>query len=226
MLRRAQSAGFPVCLIEPHPLVKLFLLGLLEKDPSIQTLEIPDLKTKNEKGLVAPILVVDNCALPLPLSECMRRLRVHHPEAKYLILGHELGREDLLRLLWIKIDGFLPYAEVARSLLRALHSVAKGNIWFPRDILREFVQLRGELQKKDPSGVERITAREVQIVELVRRRFSNKEIAEILKIRESTVKFHLSNIYSKLQVSSRHDLVAKGTEHPGPDLYPALLAPI
>ncbi len=44
----------------------------------------------------------------------------------------------------------------------------------------------------------------------MKRRLSNKEIAEVLNIQESTVKFHLSNIFSKLQVNKRRDLQDKG----------------
>jgi DNA-binding CsgD family transcriptional regulator len=55
-----------------------------------------------------------------------------------------------------------------------------------------------------------ITQRESQVIELVKRRLSNKEIGAILNIQESTVKFHLSNIFSKLQVNRRSELQDKG----------------
>lgn len=51
-----------------------------------------------------------------------------------------------------------------------------------------------------------MTAREAQILELARQRLSNKEIAIKLNIEVSTVKFHLSNIFSKLQIASRSEL--------------------
>jgi DNA-binding CsgD family transcriptional regulator len=54
-----------------------------------------------------------------------------------------------------------------------------------------------------------ITQRESQILELVKRRLSNKEIGAVLNIQESTVKFHLSNVFSKLRVSRRSELQAK-----------------
>jgi DNA-binding CsgD family transcriptional regulator len=62
---------------------------------------------------------------------------------------------------------------------------------------------------ESPTG-QGITQRESQVIELVKRRLSNKEIAEILKIKESTAKFHLSNIFSKLQVNRRSELQDKG----------------
>ncbi len=52
-----------------------------------------------------------------------------------------------------------------------------------------------------------LTPRESQILELVKRRLSNKEIAGIRRVQESTVKFHLSNIFSKLRVPNRQALI-------------------
>lgn len=211
MSRGGHDSALPVCLIEQNPLGLEYLLSLLRKDPSIQVLRIQDLKDQRETE-AAPVIIIDNCSLPLPLGECLRELRFHYPDAKYLVLDHELKREDLLRLLWIKIDGFVPYSEAPRSLLTAVHSVAQGDIWVPREVLREYVQWTRQLRQKDSSGQERMTSRENQIIELVKRRLSNREIADILGVRESTVKFHLSNVYSKLQVVSRRDLIKNGPE--------------
>ncbi len=223
MSRGGQNSLLPVCLIEQNPLGLEFLLSLLRKDSSLQVVRTEDLAGRNSKEAVTAIFVIDNCGLPLPLSECLRRLRYHYPGAKVLILDHDLPREDLLRLLWIKIDGFLPYGEVSRSLLTALHSVAGGNIWVSREILREYVQWGRELRRKDGAGLEGMTSRENQIIELVKRRLSNKEIADILRIRESTVKFHLSNVYSKLQVGSRHDLIGNNAESSPLGILPQFL---
>jgi len=224
MPRRAQNRVLRVRLIEQSPLGLQFLLSLLRKDSSIRIVGIQDLKGQHEKGTpLAPVIIVDSCGLPLPLSECLRQLRATHVEAKYLILDHELPREELLRLLWIKIDGFLPYNHVAYSLLPALHALAEGDIWIPRDVLREYVQRGQELRRNDSSGLNTMTHRESEIVELVKRRLSNKEIADILRIRESTVKFHLSNAYSKLQIGSRQDVIKSGQQYHPMGLLPHIV---
>ncbi len=212
MSRSGQNSLLSVCLIGQNPLGLEFLLSLLRKDSSLQVVRTEDLVGRNNNGAAKWLFVIDNCGLPLPLSECLRRLRSQIPSSKVLILDHELPREALLRLLRIKIHGFLPYGEVSRSLLMALHSIAEGNIWVSREVLSEFVQRGRGLHQKDGAGREGMTPRENQIIELVKRRLSNKEIADILRIRESTVKFHLSNIFSKLQVGNRRALIGNQTE--------------
>jgi DNA-binding NarL/FixJ family response regulator len=217
-----QKRPLPVCLIEQNPLGMEFLRSLIQKDPSLNVLSIVQLGEDKDASTGMLLFVIDNCGLPLPLSACLRLLQVHHPDAKCVVLDRELPREDLIRLLWNKIDGFLTYGELSKSLLTAIHSVAEGNIWIPREILREYVQWGKQLRRGSPPNVDRMTSRESQIIELVKRRFSNKEIGDILHIRECTVKFHLSNIYAKLQVGSRHDLIETSPEFSLETLYRSL----
>jgi DNA-binding NarL/FixJ family response regulator len=222
--RGGQNAALPICLVERNPLGLEYLLSLLRKVSSVRVVRTEELDGRSKDSVTA-VIVVDNCGLPLPLSEALRRLRCLYPTAKYLVLDHNMPREDLLRLLWMKIDGFLPYEEVPRSLITAIHSIADGNIWIPRDVLREYVQQGQYLRLKDASHTHRMTARENQIVELVKRRLSNKEIADILGIREATVKFHLSNIYSKISITSRHEIIDDNTESAFFGIFTQLLAP-
>jgi DNA-binding NarL/FixJ family response regulator len=205
----------PVCFIEQNPLALEYLSDILEKDSSLGILRIETLAARSDKESVSPIFVVDNCGLPLPLCECLRRLQFHYPEAKYMVLDRELRKEDMFRLLCTRIEGFLSYGEVPRSLLTAIHAVALGTIWIPREILSEYVHCAREARSKSPSHLNSMTARETQILELLKRRLSNKEIADILHVQESTVKFHLSNIYSKHQVSSRRDLIQDASDRSG-----------
>jgi DNA-binding NarL/FixJ family response regulator len=220
MPRDGGNGSIPICLIEQNPLGMEFLLNLLSKDPSLYVRRLEDAAGRKNNGAAGPVIIVDNCGLPLPLSECLRWLRLRCPEAKYLVLDHKLSRDDMLRLLGIRVDGFLPYGKVPQSLLTAVHSVAEGNIWIPREVLRAYVQRGRERFRKAAAEQDGMTPRENQIIELVKRRLSNREIADILRIRESTVKFHLSNIYSKLQGGKRRDLIASS---PPPSIWGTLL---
>ena len=225
LLHTPRKEPLAVCFIEQNPLALEYLSGILQKDSSTAILQIETLAARNHKESPSPIFVVDNCGLPLPLSECLRQLQFHYPEAKYMVLDRELRKEDLLRLLWIRIEGFLSYGEVPRSLLAAIHSVALGNTWIPREILSEYVQCARVAQSRSAAPLESMTTRETQTLELVKRRLSNREIADILRVQESTVKFHLSNIYSKLQVSGRRNLIQDGPERSGFEQFLPALSP-
>jgi DNA-binding NarL/FixJ family response regulator len=198
-----------VCVIEENRLAAEYVRGLLEKDPSLCTLFIEGLQTKASLRKAAPIFVLDNFGLALPISEYLRQLRVHYPRARYVVLDRRQSDEELLRLLWFGIHGYLNHSEVCESLLPAVLAVSQGKIWLPRQVLQEYVENIASSHVNRSPGSETLTPREYEITELVKRRFSNREIASTLGIQESTVKFHASNIFSKLRINNRHDLLHK-----------------
>ncbi len=207
----SQSGGKPnllVCLIEQNPLAGAFLGGVLGEDRSIRCLNGETASGTCVEQCPA-VFVIDNCGLPLPLSEYSRQLRARYPDAKFVVIDTELANEEIVRLLWFGIDGLVAYESVVKTLSLAIHSVHEGQIWVPREALRDYMRCAEAVQHRRVRNVVQMTLRENQIIELVKRRFSNKEIAEILRIRESTVKYHLSHIYSKLQVGSRFDVVER-----------------
>ena len=117
-----------------------------------------------------------------------------------------------MRLLPLGIHGFVGYPQIAEQLAEAVHCVAEGRLWISSSVLEAYARqsitsLNTVSQLPRPQG---ITQRESEVIELVKRRLSNKEIGEILNIRESTVKFHLSNVFSKLQINGRSELQDKG----------------
>jgi len=199
-----------VCIIEESRLAAEYIHAILEKDPCLRRLSLGGLQAKASLWKPAPVFVLDNFGLTLPISEYLRQLRVHYPKSKYLVLDRRQSDEELLRLLWFGIHGYLNHSEVGQSLLRAVHAVAEGKIWLPRQILQEYMENIASSHVHASPEREPLTPREYEITELVKRRFSNREIAKILGIRESTVKFHASNIFSKLRINNRHDLLYLG----------------
>jgi DNA-binding NarL/FixJ family response regulator len=82
-----------------------------------------------------------------------------------------------------------------------------GNLWFPRPIIAEYVRNTNLLLDKRVRRDLSLTARETEVLELMIRRFSNKEIAGALGISERTVKYHVSNVLSKLRAENRRTLL-------------------
>jgi DNA-binding NarL/FixJ family response regulator len=153
------------------------------------------------------IFVIDQCGLEAPLGQYVKHLRSECADAKFLVLDDKKTKDEIVRLLVMGIHGYVPHEEVRSTLVRAVLSVAANQLWAPPDVFQEYLAEVGSLLRHEESdGRNSTTPREEEILELVRKRFSNREIAEALQIRVSTVKFHLSNILSKLHARSRHDL--------------------
>jgi DNA-binding NarL/FixJ family response regulator len=146
--------------------------------------------------------VIDASTLASPVGQCLRQLRQLSRACRFLILDQERNDEEVVRLLLNGAHGFLPHSQVGMRLGRAARFVAKGHFWVAPGIFENYLtQMR-----KGPNDVRQVTPRESEILDLLRLRLSNKEIADYLRIRVSTVKFHVTHIFSKLQVSSRQDL--------------------
>jgi DNA-binding NarL/FixJ family response regulator len=86
------------------------------------------------------------------------------------------------------------------TLVTAIRAVAEGQVWLPPDLQAAFIQ-------QDNSLTKRLTARESEIVRLVATGMRNAEVAERLSLSENTVKAHLTNIFQKLAIRDRLELV-------------------
>jgi DNA-binding NarL/FixJ family response regulator len=208
MKRAIQNGVLAVCVIEQNPLAATYLEQILSRDPKVRTFAPEDFTRAFAPPVPSPIFVVDAFGLVLPLSECLRRLRTQCPSGRYVVLGRTQSKDEIVRLLWLGIHGLLTYAEVGKLLPVALRAVFEGRIWVPPEALEAYVLQTSAARRNAGSGNGRdeLTLRETEIIELVKRRLSNKEIGEALTIRESTVKFHLANVFSKCRISRRRDL--------------------
>lgn len=201
-----------VCLIEQNRLAAEYLVALLAKDASLSPLLFENLARPGVLDSSEPVFVLDDWALSPPLGEWLRRLWHRYPKAAYVVVDKEPSDDHIVRLLSLGVHGFLRHREVARYLLDAVHAVAEGGIWASPEALRAYVSFRPAANRCHPGST---TPREADILELAKRRLSNKEIASVLRIQESTVKFHLSNIFAKLRVTGRQALLDKNDTLPG-----------
>lgn len=152
------------------------------------------------------VVLIDLWGLPLPLTEYLDGLSAAIPGCAFLALDSAKPEVDVARLLHSGISGFITHAESSHLLGPAIQAVAEGRIWASREIMRIYVELTSQ-RFTVSSGVEMLTARENQVLELLRKRYSNREVAQLLRISESTVKFHVSNVLMKLKAHHRRDLV-------------------
>ena len=212
-----------VCLVEHNPLAAAHLRRLLTTDRTVRVYSpeeifdaphafaLPD----GQAGAGAPastqsppVFILDAATLPTALSKYLRALRLRFPRAPTLVLDNPQPREELCRLLLLGIQGFVAYSEVEEQLLPA--------------VLEEFARFSAQLSRARAMKGVPLTRQEKRILDLVQRRLSNKEIGAILNISESTVKFHLGNIFLKLGVRDRQ-AIHNTDDRPQQTLHPKKL---
>jgi DNA-binding NarL/FixJ family response regulator len=191
-----------VCLIERNRLAAEYLADILRHDRHIEVCFFDHFVSSGAR--VSPLIFcLDQAEAVLPLRASLKLLRLTYPESKCFLLDTENRDDHLSLLLDSRIHGFLRHSNVQEWFLEAVQSVARGLLW----VHPEFVS-KVSVPSKFVEGIqaESLTRRENEILHLVTNHFSNKEISMLLEIEESTVKFHLSNILAKRNVSRREDL--------------------
>ncbi len=99
------------------------------------------------------------------------------------------------------------------ELTAAVRAVGEG-LWVGAPgLVQSLIRLSGRRESSsEESLVEQLTAREMEVIQLMAQGLANKQIALSLSISEHTVKFHLSSLYAKLGISSRTEAVKRGIE--------------
>lgn len=129
------------------------------------------------------------------------------PKAKILLIDTGLQEEEILHLMRLhKLYGVLSHDSDLQQLKKAIEVINGGQIWLNNERLK--VLLHGMATARPDTSVEKLTAKESQVVELVVEGFKNREIASRLFLSEQTIKSHLGRIFRKLQVRNRSQLVS------------------
>jgi len=140
--------------------------------------------------------------------------RVKSPGMKPVLIADTRDHNQCLRWILRGVWGMVPYARYEQELVAAVHHVAAGQLWVPPPVVKRWMQVDAELHARAQQT--HLTEREREVMELLVRRLSNKEIAQVLHITERTVKFHVGNVLAKLGVKSRQDVSTLWQQAVGP----------
>ena len=130
--------------------------------------------------------------------DALETLRKAHPDAKVAMLTTSELEEDIFRALKLGANGYIPKDSRPAEIAKAVREIASGGRYIPDDIQRRF-----EMRQ----GVKSLSARELSIIQLAAKGFSNPEVAEMLGISVNSVKTHFRHIFEKMDVSDRMEAV-------------------
>jgi two-component system nitrate/nitrite response regulator NarL len=134
------------------------------------------------------------------------------PAVRVLAVAVPETERHVLACVEAGVVGYVPRDGSLDDLTAALQRVVRGEVVCSPKIAASLLRRVAELAARPRPSAERLTAREVEILDLIGRGFSNKEIAGRLCIELSTVKNHVHNILRKLQVRRRIDAAAWGRQ--------------
>jgi DNA-binding NarL/FixJ family response regulator len=162
-----------------------------------------------------PSVVLMDINLPgISGIECVRRLKPLLPDTQFVMLTVYEDPEHIFNALAVGACGYLLKRVSRAELIEALQEVHAGGSPMSSNIARKVVQ-SFQRPAHQPSEAMELSARELEVLELLARGYLYKEIAELLKISRPTVNTYIRRIYEKLHVHSRSQAVAKFTHIPG-----------
>lgn len=150
------------------------------------------------------VVVVDLVMPGLGGLGAIRRIRDSHPTMGILALSSFYERDRVRDALDAGADGYLVKSVDAESLAHAVRSVARGQGAFSPEITRALASAPTSVHP----AIATLTARELEIAELVAQGRTNAEIANQLGLSVFTVKNHVSNVLSKLHAQTRTEVAA------------------
>jgi NarL family two-component system response regulator LiaR len=192
-------------VVARHPLAAGYLTNVLRHERSIQVRQAGDPSATRDRDGCDPVYLIDRGGIECTPQEYLREVTSRRDSLRFIVIDHHFEFYQVCRLLGGGAQGVLTYDQVHTSLATAIHTVFKGGMWVEPEVLQRYLRLR-RWERNPPQSRNELTMREQEILHMTRQRFSNKEIACKLDITVSTVKYHLSNIYSKMEVASRSDL--------------------
>lgn len=147
-------------------------------------------------------------------AEVLRRVGSEVPSTRFLALSVSDKAEDVVGVIRAGARGYITKGASGAEVSRAVQAVAGGDAVFsPRlagFVLDAFGAAVGETAAADDE-LDRLSAREQEVMRLIARGYAYKEVAATLFISAKTVESHVSSVLRKLQLSSRHELTAWAT---------------
>jgi NarL family two-component system response regulator LiaR len=139
--------------------------------------------------------------------EVTRWVRANHPEVGVLILTAYDDDPYVMAVLQAGANGYLLKTAAVEELVQAVRDVNDGKSAFSQTITQKVID---NLSKRnDPGNIEFLTDREMDVLRLAAKGFTNKAIGVQLGISDRTVQGHLAHIFDKIQASSRTEAVMR-----------------
>ncbi len=200
-----------ILLVDDHEMVRLGLKSYLDLQADVDVVaESADGRAGVEKALeLRPDVVVMDIVMPeMNGIEATLAILKEWPEAQILILTSYLDNEKIYPVLDAGAKGYMLKTSSADEILQAIRKVAKGEIAIETEVSKKVQYHRNHIELHED-----LTARERDILGLLAKGYENQRIADELFISLKTVKTHVSNILSKLEVGDRTQAVVYAFQH-------------
>jgi two-component system, NarL family, nitrate/nitrite response regulator NarL len=216
-----RTGQIKILLIDDHTIVRLGLRMLIETGSGMEV--VGDVGNGRDALSVLANKQVDVILLDLDLGEesgleLLPQLRAAQKDVRVIALTGSADVAIQRAVVMAGALGLLHKSQTKELLLRAIEKVHAGEVWLDRltiaNLITELSGVGGSAPiDPEAAKIRSLTEREHEVVKLIFEGCANRQIAERLSISETTVRHHLSSVFSKLEVGSRLELVVYAHRH-------------
>jgi two-component system, NarL family, response regulator NreC len=205
-----------ILIADDHGVLRAGLRTLLNAEPNLEVVgEASDgdtvLRLANE---LRPDIVLLDISMPGPGGiEVTRQLKASLPELRVLILTAHEDESMLREAVQAGAAGYIIKRAVESELINAILSVSRGDLYVHPAMTRALLKETSLFPSMPEPSVESLTPREIEVLRLIAKGYTNGQIAKELSLSVRTVESHRANLMGKLELRSRVELVRYAMEH-------------
>lgn len=191
------TARIRVVIVDDHPVVREGLRSMIQRVPEMELVSVcgsGEAALKVAQRVRIDIMLIDMRMSPMNGVELLRRLKSIDSHCKGLILSSYQFEEEIFQAVTAGAAGYISKDTLPDEILRQIHVAHAGGRLFSPELLE-----RVEQRRKRRS----LSSRELEILEMVAKGLTNKEIAGVLGLSQFTVRNQLRSLSGKLEASDR-----------------------
>lgn len=207
--------GIRILIADDHRILRAGVKALLNADSG---LEVVGEATNSQEALalvdeLKPEVVLLDIGMPGNENlEALKSISINFPDVRVLILTMHEDSALLQECLRLGASGYIIKRAAESELIDAIYAVQRGMVYVHPSLIQSLVAIPKKMIKRSKE-IEQLTAREIEVLQLIVEGNTNRQISESMSISVRTVESHRSNIMDKLNLHSRVDLVRYANEH-------------
>lgn len=204
-----------ILIVDDHRLLRAGLKTLLNSDPN---LEVVGEATSGEEALnvvqeTKPDVVLMDLAMPgMDGLEATRRLVQMVPNIRVLVMTMHEDSELMKECVRAGAKGYIIKRAAESELVDAIYAVQRDVIYIHPSLMQSLISPKQKDGTQPSKEAEPLSAREIEVLQLIVKGYTNRQISEALTISVRTVETHRSNVMDKLNLHSRVELVRYATD--------------
>jgi two-component system response regulator NreC len=205
-----------ILIADDHGVLRAGLRALLKAEPRLDV--VGEAADGEEALRLASALRPDIVLMDISMPDCggieaTRRLRELLPDVRVLILTVHDDKSMVQEAIQAGAAGYILKRAAESDLVNAIQAVSRGDMYVHLPMTRALQAEATALAAASEVAVETLTPREIEVLRLIARGHTNRQIANLLTLSVRTVESHRANLMDKLDLHSRVELVRYAAQH-------------